>query len=238
MISPHGYAVSRDALRSAPTLPEAVALMPEAPPRCSDIELLRRFEQAYRWWRSDILWPALARERAGLHDRIDIDDRPQAGGLSAGGDVAAAAGAAGQEPAAAGALPGARSDAAGLLGAAAPGAARGGDRDAGRAVRSVPAILTTEEVAALARVGVATVRRAVHETRAGLRGPGSPWYLPRAYKVRAGFLRDDVLRWLEARGQIRGGGQAHQSGLDTARCPEVEITTVATAATPKHRRAG
>lgn len=201
MKSPQGYCLNRHVLRNCLGLREAVALCPDAPPRCTDIELLRRFEQAYRWWRTEILWPALAREKQGLHDTIDLD---AANRMQPAGGPAPAPRGAGQEPRTPGALPGDAPASRGERRAPAPGADRDGDREAGGR-GAVPAILTTDEVAALARVGVATVRRAVHETRRGLRGPGSPWFLPRAFKVRAGFLRADVLAWLEARGQVMEG---------------------------------
>ncbi len=189
MIHPHGYAVSRSHLRAAPTLLEALELMPEPPPRCSDIALLRQFETAIRWWRSEILWLAVQRERVGLNDRVSIDtwESPASGR----GTV--------PEPPAAGPLPPAGQTLCG--GGRAPAAE--GDQPGSPDSASLPRLLTTPEVAALARVGEATVRRAAFETRKGYRRPGDPWFLPRARKVRAGFRREDVLAWLVARGQLR-----------------------------------
>ena len=184
---PHGYWLSRDRLRSAPTLLEAIECMPAEPPKCADIELLRAWERAMCAWRNEILFTALAKEREGLNDLRRVEDRhlPRR-----------SPGRAHAEPRAPPALP---EDAP-----AARGAGRAALAVAAQDGAGLPRLLTAEEVANLARVSVHTVNKAIFLTRQGRAAPGSKWYLPRAARVRGGFHREDVGRWLHARGQLRG----------------------------------
>ena len=194
MRHPHGYCVPRELLKRSLSLEEAYQLRPATPPRGIDCELLRAWHRATRNWETTILWFAVARERAGLHD---LDERIVAGAPRQ------ARRRTGPLPEAPGPLPPPAPAGPGPRRAAVADGAAGADLEARRRTEShLPVTLTIGEVAALGRVSVRAVGQYVFRTRLGHTRPGSCQYLPRAGRAEAGFARADVLDWLEARGQL------------------------------------
>ncbi len=194
MKTPQGFTVSREFLRDrAPDLREALELMPQPPPRSCGTDLAFQFAEAMRLWTNGPLWMAHARERAGFCERPTLDIRDS--GAPRVGDPQ-------QRPALAPLHP----DGGRQLGGGAPDGVQPPPDDPGRpglheAARHDFKYLTDQEAAALAGVGLATLRKAVFLTRLGhaLARPGSKWWLPRAHGIRDGLRRDDVEAWIAAR---------------------------------------
>lgn len=205
MKTPQGFCVPREMLKVAPSMEEAYRLRPATPPRCADNELLREWHRAVRGWETEILFLALARKRAGLHDHLDERIAPRGlarlpardGAVLAAGEV----------------VPAAASGRASERRGAAPGAAQGSHR---RLAGALPFYLTLKELCRLARVSPAAIHRAVFLTRQGISRPGQRQYLPSGHRVEARFARADVIAWLAARGQT-GFGSAGCAGTRPGR---------------------